>query len=71
MFPDFVYRDNVGMIERGGRLGFALEPVLGLFVGRGFLGQELEGDLAIQLGIVGEKYLPHPAFAELFQNLVA
>ena len=62
---------NKGVVERGGRLRLALEPLARLRIALQRLGQELEGDLALELGVVGEKHLAHAAFAEGADDAIA
>src|SRR5262245_5582776 len=46
-----VNRRNVRMIERRENFGFALEPAQALRVAREFLGQNLDGDFALEIPV--------------------
>ena len=63
-------RRDVGMIQRGERLRFALEPRDPLGIGREQLGQDLDRDVAIELRVARAVDLAHPARAEGGENLV-
>ena len=68
--PDVVQRQNVGMVERGDRLRFALEarqPVLHLFRVRG---KHLDGHFAAQPGISRPVDLAHAPAADWTQDFV-
>jgi hypothetical protein len=58
---DAIDGGNVGMIQSGQHLGFALEPrhVLGVIGER--RGQHFDGDVAIELAVAGAVDLTHPA----------
>ena len=58
------------MVERGQRLGFALEARDAFGVGGERLWQHLDGDLAIELGIARAIDLTHPAHAKQRADLV-
>src|SRR5215472_6260654 len=64
MFANFVNRADIGMVERGRRLSFTLEPFQCLAVLRQSLGQELECDEAMKLDILGLVDDTHAAAAE-------
>ena len=67
---DLVYRADIGMVERGGGLRLVHEAGLGLLVA-GELGmEELEGDGAIELRVLGLVHDAHPALAELLEDPV-
>ena len=59
------------MIERGGGARLANEPLTRVLVGRGRRRQQLERDLAAEIGIFGEIDVSHPARAEFRPHLVA
>jgi len=59
------------MIERRRRPRFAMQSLERLGVRFQRLGQELDGDLAPQLGVVGEEHLAHAAFAEAGEDGVS
>jgi len=67
---DAINRRDIGMIQRGQHLGFALESrhVLRI-VGQG-RGQDLDRDVAVQLGVVGAINLAHAAGAKRRHNFV-
>ncbi len=67
---DFVNGADVGMIERRGGAGFALESLQGLRVFGEFFRQELQGDAATEFGVLGLVYNPHPPAAQLFAHTV-
>ena len=72
--PDVVDGDDVGVAELGHRLGLAQESALALGRGHGpgaAREQQLDGDLAVELGIVGGVDLPHAADAEPLEHDVA
>jgi hypothetical protein len=57
-------RADVGVIERGSSVGFALKTVLkGRIIGRVFR-EDFDRDVAAEAGIVRSINLPHPARAE-------
>ena len=65
-FVDVVNGSDVGMLHRrrGPRLLHKALP--SRFVSSEIDGEELEGDFSLELGVLGEKDLSHPAFAEFF-----
>ena len=65
-----VNRSNVGVIESGKQLRFALEARQSVWIGGQCLRQHLDGHISAQLGVVGPIYLAHPALAERFEDLV-
>ena len=65
-----VERGDVGMIERGERLGFALEPRHAIGIGGDGVEQQLHGDAASELRIARAIHLAHPAGAERVDDLV-
>ena len=65
-----VDRADVGVVERRQQLGFALEPGEPVGVGGEVVGEDLDGDVALQLGVTGAVDLPHTPRAERFQDLV-
>ena len=54
-------RGDVGMVQRGKHLGFALEPGEAVWIECEGLGKNLERDVPIQPDIVGLIHLAHPA----------
>ena len=67
---DFVDGADVGMVQGGGGLGFALEAAECLRVFGHVVGQELEGDKAAELHVLGLVDHTHPAAAELLDDAV-
>jgi hypothetical protein len=65
---DLVDAADVGMAEGRGRLGLADEAGPDGRVRVGRLGQELEGDLAVEGGVLGQIDLAHAALAELAED---
>ena len=61
---------DVGVIQRGCGLGFALETGEGLRVTGNFLGQKLEGNKTVQPGVLGLVDHAHTAAAQLLDNAV-
>jgi len=65
-----VYGGNVRMIQRGQDLSLPLEPGQPLSILREPLRENLDGDFALQSGVVGSAHLSHAAFAQLRRDLV-
>ncbi len=61
---------NIRVIEGSSRFRFAQEAFLSDRVLLHEVGQELQGDFAVELSVFGQKDLSHPAFTNLLQNLV-
>ena len=57
---DFIDRDNVGMIQFRGRLGLALEARPAFLVVTQVRWKELQRDLPVKLGVLGQVHLTHP-----------
>ena len=55
---------DVRMIQRGERLRFAREPGQPIGIARERVGQDLDRDVAIQLGVARAIHLAHAAFAD-------
>ena len=70
LIVDFVDRANVRVIESRGSFGLALEAAESLRVLRDLVGQELEGDKATQLHILGFIDHSHPTTAQLLDDAV-
>jgi hypothetical protein len=70
-FLEAVNVRDVGMVQRGERLGFASEPRQPLRVTGEGVGQDFQGDITIQLRVAGPKHLAHPAFADRRGDFVA
>src|SRR5262249_24472507 len=69
-FVDVVDCTNVGMIEGGGRLSFALETLQGLAILGQCFRQELEHDEPTELGVLGLIDHTHPTATQLLKNAV-
>ena len=65
-----MYLGNVRIIQRGQDLSLPLEPGQPLSILGELLRQDLDGDLALQIGVLGPIYLSHPAFTDLLSDLV-
>jgi hypothetical protein len=63
-------RADVGVLERRSRLGFPLEPLECLRVARQLVREELQGDSAPELEILGLVDDAHAAAAELSEHAV-
>src|SRR5207249_7433943 len=63
-------RENVGMTESGDGFGLNLEALQAVRFGRQQLGQNLDGDVAIQAGIAGAVDLAHTAGAERSEDFI-
>ena len=69
-FADVVNGADVGMIERGGGLGFALEARESLRICGNSFRQKFERDEAQQADVFGFVDHAHAATAELFEDAV-
>ena len=58
------------VVERGEHARLALEPRQALGVARELVGQDLDRDLAAELGVASAIHLAHAADAELREDLV-
>ena len=63
-FFEPVDRGDVRMVERGQRLGFALEAQQAIGIARERLRQSLQCDVTIELRIAGAIALAHPTFVK-------
>ena len=70
-FGDLVNFADVGVVERRRRPGFAVQSLARGGVRLERFGQELDGDLAPELGVVGQEHFAHSALAELPEDTVA
>ncbi len=70
VLADFVDRANVGMIQGRGGARFAAKALQSLRVLREIIGQELEGDEASKLGVLGFVDDAHAAAAQLLHDAV-
>ena len=69
-FIDFVDRANIGVVQRRRRSGFAKESGLGVFRAECLGGKKFQSDQPLEAQILGFIDNPHPAFPELFEDLV-
>ena len=70
LVPDVEERADVGVIQGGDRLGLALEALAALLVlGEGG-GEDLDGDAAVEAGVLPPPDLAHSAGADRRQELV-
>ncbi len=70
LLAEVVHGDDVRVVEEGGRLGLALEALEGLVAGRRAHGERLQGDEAVEDGVLGLVDLAHRAVAELTDDPV-
>ena len=70
LLADVVNRADVGMIQRGSGLRFALKAGERLRVAGNLVGQELERDEAVQARVLGFVNDTHAAAAELLDDAV-
>src|ERR1700683_873368 len=70
LFADIVDGANIGMVQSGSGLGFALEPGQRLRVAGKFVGQKLKGNETLQPRVFRFVNHAHPATTELFNNAV-
>jgi hypothetical protein len=69
-FLEAVDLRDVGVIELREHLRFALEARESLGVVRERVGEDLDRDVAVELGVVGAIDLAHPAFAQQRDDLI-
>src|SRR5437762_3536536 len=69
-FADLVNCADVGMVEGGGCASFTPETFQSLRITGNVVGQELQGDEAAKLSVLGLVDHTHPAAAELLDNAV-
>ncbi len=67
---DVIDGADVGVLERGGRPGLALQPLEGLRIRRGLLRKKLQGHAAAELQVLGFVNDSHPAASELREDPV-
>ena len=58
------------VVQAGDGLGFPLEPLLQLRVAGDVLGEDFDGNRAVEAGVAGFVHLPHPAHADLGSDLI-
>src|SRR5215510_13327950 len=69
-FADLVNRQDVWVVERGGRFRFVFESSYAIRIFCEGGGQYFERDLAFESGILGQEDFSHPATAEQADDLV-
>ena len=70
VFADFVDGADIWMVQGGGRLGLAVEAAQRLRVWSETVREELQGNEAVELGVLSLVDDAHPATPELFNNAV-
>ena len=70
LLADIKNHANIGVIQRGGNLGFALKTSEGLRVFGHFFRHEFEGDKTVETNILGLINNTHTATAELLDDAV-
>ncbi len=70
LVPDVEERADVGVVERGDRLRLALEPLAPLLVLSEADGEQLDGDAAVEAGVLPPPDLAHSAGADRRRQLV-
>ena len=70
VLADVVDGADVGMIQGGGRFGFAAETLQGLMILGEIVGEEFESDEAPETGVLGFVDDTHPAAAEFLHDPV-
>jgi hypothetical protein len=70
LLADVVNRANVGMVQRGGGLGFALESREGLRVAGDVLRQKFQRNEALEARVFGLVNDTHTSAAKLFDDAV-
>ena len=70
LLPDLVDRADIGMVQRRGRLRLPLEAGQGLGVFGDVIGQELQGDKAVEGYVLGLVDHTHPAATQLLDDAV-
>jgi hypothetical protein len=66
----FVYRDQVGVVEGAGGARFLLEAAQALLVSRDGRRQHLYGDVAVEVQIAGTVHFAHSTRADLLDDFV-
>ncbi len=69
-FLDAVDGGDVGVVEAGEDLRLPLEPGEPVRISREGVGEDLQGDLAVELGVGGLPDLAHPALAKEGRDVV-
>src|SRR5882762_6848353 len=61
---------NVGMVQSGSGLCFTAKAAQGLSIFGHFVGQKLQRNKAIELGVLSFEYHAHPAGAQLLDDAI-
>ena len=69
-FADVIDGADVGMIKGGGGFGLALEACEGLGISGDVIGEEFEGDVAVEADVFGLVDHAHTSATELFGDAV-
>ena len=70
LLANIVYRADIGMIQCGGRLGFALKTCQGLRIAGNILRQKLQRDKPFQPSVLSFIHHAHAAATEFLDDLV-
>ena len=70
LLTDVVERANVRVVQAGDGLRLALEPLLEIGVRGDMLGEDFDGDRAVQAGVARFVHFAHPARAEWREDLI-
>ncbi len=70
LLADVINCADVGMVQGGGGLGLALEAAQSLRIAGNLIGQELEGDEAMQASVFSFVHHSHPPAAQLLDDAV-
>ena len=70
LLADIVNRTDVGVIQSGGGLGFALKTAERLGIASDFVGKEFQSDEAVQAGVLSLVNHAHAAATELFDDAI-
>ena len=70
LLADIVNGADIGMVQGGGRLRFALKAGQRLRISRHVVGQELQGNKTVKTGVFGLVDYSHAAAAEFFGDAV-
>ncbi len=70
LLADVVNGADVGVVQGGGGLGFALEAAQGLRISGDLIGKEFQGDEAMEASVFGLVNHAHAATAQLFDDAI-
>ena len=71
VFTNLMDLGDVRMIERGGRLRLTNEPLHTIAIRSNIRRQNFQRDSAIELGVLRQIHLTHPAHADLRADFIA